>query len=179
LKPPNDRAYSAALNTGLWMAVGGFFLGAFILLAGASQGKHPSGVILMIAAGIFIAIFFIGLFVLMYTLASGLGRASGAGKAPMQCDNAFVVARYGITGVGETIFDEIYLDMDDPKLKLFVRLNIPGIGSAEYRCNDIIWRECGESMVGTAMIQGNWVGSFVRYIGHGQGNPHLYDVAPQ
>ncbi|HEY3782747.1 MAG TPA: hypothetical protein VGL56_16815 [Fimbriimonadaceae bacterium] len=179
LKLPNDRTFSAALNVGLWMSVGGFFLGAFILLAGAAQGRHKSGEVLMVIAGVFIAIFFIGIFVLMYTLAAGIGRANGTGKTPMRFDNTFVVARYAISSLGDTVFDESYIDRDDPSTKFYVRLNIPNIGSAEYRCNEAIWQECGESMMGTALIQGNWIGSFTRYIGHGQGNPHEYGVAPQ
>ncbi len=133
----------------------------------------------MVIAGIFIAIFILGLCVLMYTLAAGIGRANGSGKTPIRFDNTFVVARYAITSLGETLFDESYVDMDDPGTKLFVRLNIPNVGSAEYRCNDVIWRECGESMMGTAIIQGNWLGSFTRYIGDGQGSVHTYHVAQQ
>lgn len=179
MKPLNDRAYSHALHIGFWFTGAGFFLGAFTLLAGVTQGKHPSAIWFEAIGGFFIGLFFIGLFTIMYTLARGLGKVNNTPKQVRRCDYAHVVARYAITALGETIFDASYVDVDDPKTQLLVRLNVPGYGSHEYRCNPIIWGQCGEGLTGTAMIQGDWIGQFIRYIGDGEGHPYAHqEMAP-
>jgi hypothetical protein len=154
--------------------IGGLVIGGILFLAGVVRGGSV-GVIA--TAGFFVALFFVGLVIVIVALAMGLQAGKGSSKSVCRYDNVNVIARYVMNGLGETIFDESYIDPEDPKTRYFVRLAIPGLGSAEYGCEAAVWGQCGEGMVGMALIQGPWCGQFVSPTSVGPTNPYGRDTA--
>lgn len=118
--------------------------------------------------------FFIGVVVAAYTLFSGLRTESQGGKVTTvtEIPGARITARYAINMIGETIFSEQDILFDDPKTKLYVRLQLPNAHSTEVKCPAEVWLACGEGMYGTALLQGDWLGGFRPTVGTGQGDPY-------
>lgn len=172
MKGGSDRTYSTLLIVGVGLMVGSGILGAMMLFAALAQGSSKStGIPILATAGFFILLFLIGLGLVVFTLAVGLRKASGSSKTITRYENTKVIARYAINSTGETLFDESYILPDDPNVKLYVRLEVPGLGSSEYRCNMPVWGQCGEGQRGAAMIQGSWIGQFLAYP-PGQAGPY-------
>jgi len=170
MKRSSDAAYSNWLIAGIGMLVGGFLLGAMMVIAGSGSRS----IVLVAMAGLFFLVSFAGLVVLVVTLSAGLRSTSRSTKAaPLRLDAARIQARYAINSLGETIFDESYLDFEDPKTKLYVRISAPGMNGSEFKCQAPVWTRCGEGMEGTAVIQGDWLGQFFPKIaGPSQGDPY-------
>ncbi len=172
-----DKAYGAVLYWGFVLAGGGFLIaGAFVF---ASLLPFPNGVkgALMGLAGVALIAFVVGLVILISTLLLGLGRTDNHQRKVFRYDNTRVIARYAVTGIGETIFDEMYIDPDDNKVKYYVRLQLPNGESHEFHCNAIIWSHCGEGLQGSALVQGDWIGQFIPAIGDGEGHPYRQEIA--
>ncbi|MEQ1934518.1 MAG: hypothetical protein ABL962_11695, partial [Fimbriimonadaceae bacterium] len=74
--------------------------------------------------------------------------------------DAHIIGRYATNGIGEMLFDEQYLDFDDPKTKLYLKIEVPGRPSIELKTNQAVWLTCGEGMKGIAHLQGSWLGKF-------------------
>lgn len=172
-----DKAYGNVMFWGAALAIGGF-IGAGILL---TLGFLPFPQIIktgaMGLAGVALLAFVAGLLLLLFTLLAGLGKINNRGKRVFQHNDVKVIARYSINGIGETIFDERYMDFEDPKIKFYVRLQQANGFSAEYHCNAIVWGHCAEMMTGTALIQGDWIGQFIPQFGDGQGDPYRPEMA--
>jgi hypothetical protein len=154
---------------GVGLLIGGLVLGAIFMFVGSIMPGDVRTIIFALA-GLCSLAAIVGIILCGITLLSGLNVATPKARNVVIHSDAKVIARYAIDGQGQSTFDEEYLDFDDPKLKFYVRLELHGLGSAEYNCNSAVWSECGESMRGTAYIQGNWVGQFIRTIGTGQGD---------
>jgi len=167
-----DKAYGNALFWGAALAIGGFFgSGLFLILCAFPVGQTVRNAALYLS-GLSLIVFVIGLIFLLFTLLAGLRRTNGRPRSVLQYNDSKIIARYAVNGHGETLFDEYYMDVEDPKLKFYVRIQLPNGNSAEYHCNQIVWRHCGEAMTGTALIQGDWIGQFTPQFGAGQGNPY-------
>lgn len=88
--------------------------------------------------------------------------------------DAQITARFAINRLGETIFDADYLDFDDPKTKLYIKITAPTVNQLELRTNPAVWGSCGEGMRGHAHVQGDWLGQFERVaVTPPTGNPYL------
>jgi hypothetical protein len=177
---PSDKAYSTALMVGLCLMGAGLFLAMLMFVVGAIQSARmggSNGLPIFAASGVFTAIFLAGVLTTGVTLVAGMRRATFGAKSVWRVDGARVQARYCVNHLGETIFQEEYIDFEDPQTRFFVRLEIPGRGTSEYRCAAPVWGQCGEGLTGNALVQGDWVSQFVRDIGDGRGNPYRSDVA--
>lgn len=75
-------------------------------------------------------------------------------------NDALIIGRFATNAIGEMLFDEAYVDFDDPKTKLYVKVEIPGRPSIELTTNRAVWSNCCEGMRGAAHVQGNWLGQF-------------------
>jgi hypothetical protein len=167
-----DNAYGNLLYWGAVLAIGGFVCAALFMVAAVFP--FPGGIktVIVVFADLSVVAFIVGLLMMLATLLAGLRRTSGRPKSALQYPDTRVVARYAINGHGETLFDETYIDMEDPGVKFYVRLKLPNGHSSEYHCNPIVWSHCGEAMSGTAILQGDWIGQFIPIIGSGQGDPY-------
>jgi hypothetical protein len=178
VKPGQDNQISTWLFVGAVLIVLGMFSGVgsmFMIVRG------PAGILASLGFGALL--FMIGLVIVLATLLVGVAKTSSASltKQVKQINNAKVTARFATNSIGETLFSEQDIFFDDPKTKLYVRLEVPGIrgGSVEFRCNEQVWLQCGEGMSGTAYAQGDWMGRFEPLIGTGQGSVHGYGVASE
>ena len=148
-----DSRYASMLYVGFVLVVGGFVGTGLCFLLGM-----PVLIIVICILASIAGLIFLGI-----TLSSGLLsiRKSGSAKQVLQVNNARIIARFATNANGETLFDENFVDFDDEKTRLYIRLQIPARGSEEYRCNRAVWAQCGEGMTGTAFLQGDWIGQFI------------------
>lgn len=108
-----------------------------------------------------------GVGVLIGTIVMGLRRTSDRSyrAEPIRVPGLRVLSRFAITPVGETVFNQDYVDMEDPKTQLLVQVRYPGGRLEELRCAPDVWTQCGEGMVGDGIVQGKWLGGFAVHIG--------------
>lgn len=71
-----------------------------------------------------------------------------------------IIARFAISEIGETLFSEDDIDFDNPKTKPLVKLQYSNGEVHEFACHPTVWRQSGEGMTGTAIIQGGWLSAF-------------------
>ncbi len=174
-----DKAYGNVMFWGAALAFGGFIGAGLFLILGFLPFPQIMKSGAMGLAGLALLAFVAGLLLLLFALLAGLGKINNLGKKVFKHDGVKVIARYAINSIGETIFDERYMNFEDEKLKFYVRLQLPNGHSAEYHCNEIVWGHCAEMMTGTALIQGDWVGQFIPLFGDGQGDPYRPEMAAQ
>lgn len=151
----DDRRLSNILFAGFVLLLLGGVGSGFMFLATLSFGAGA-----YIAAGIFGILFLGGLGLLIYGLATGLGfnRRMGRVTDIRPISGATVVARFAENEIGDTVFS----DFDPEGAKLYVRLAVPGGRSLELRTSAEVWHSAGEGMLGTAYVQGDWLGRFER-----------------
>lgn len=115
-----------------------------------------------------------GLLLLGYGIVTGLRveRKAASSSTAVQIPNSRIVARFAINSIGETLFSEMDIDFDDPRTKLFIRIEPTQGPQIELTTNEAVWSQCGEGMTGTAVVQGDWLGSFVVTRGVGEGDPY-------
>jgi hypothetical protein len=76
--------------------------------------------------------------------------------------NCRIMARYGVKKNAEVVpSDQIYYEDCTPYVRIFSIRR----GAVELRCEIPVWEQCGEGMLGEAIIQGRWLSSFTPYIG--------------
>jgi len=145
---------------GLLCVISGLLMGPVM----AVDGLTATGALIAVAAGVI---------ALMAKLALNDLLVSGKGKVAV-LDGCQIAARFAINRIGETLFDADYVEFDDPKTKLFVRLNRPNLPSLEVRTNQHVWLACGEGMYGSAHVDGDWMGRFEQRVPPTpQGNPYI------
>lgn len=117
---------------------------------------------------------FVGLGLLGYGLFKGLYTERSASKevAAVQMPESKIVARFAVNSIGETLFSDLDIDFEDPKTQLLIRVAPPEGDQIELRTNEQVWSQCGEGMTGTAVVQGDWLGSFIPALGTGEGGPN-------
>lgn len=77
--------------------------------------------------------------------------------------NCRVMARYGVDDRNEIITADWAYDSEG--FRPFVRIHCPTRGAMELECAMPVWEQCGEGMLGEAVIQGRWLSSFRSYVG--------------
>jgi len=123
-----------------------FFNPAFILLAILCVLMVLGGIGL-IGASIF------------YGIALEKGTQSGPEVVEPNCR---VMARYGVNSRNEMVSSDWATESDD--FKPYVRLHSPRKGAMEFQCAFQVWDQCGEGMIGEAILQGRWLSSFKPYV---------------
>lgn len=163
--PKDDRKIANVMMVGLSM------IGIGLLLNLATLVYVP-----FLIAGI--PLFLLGLVVTGVGIVMGLRVEKGASKSKelIRIDDCHVVAKFATNVVDEVFFNEEDILFDDPKTKLYVRLQPPQGRQLELKTNEAVWKSCSEGVRGTAVVQGDWLGSFVMVRGTGSGNP--YDRPP-
>lgn len=112
----------------------------------------------------FVLIFLCGLVLLCLAVFYGvvLERKSHGG-APRVEANCRVMARYGVNQNNDVMSSDWAADSDD--FRPFVRLYSPTRGALEFECAMPVWDQCGEGLLGEAVVQGRWLSSFTPYRG--------------
>ena len=150
MKPPTVDSMSNQMMVGAGLMAGGFvgFLVSLIFFKS------------MVLGGLCVIAVIAGVFVLATTLGTGFrwNKANASATEEVSYDNCYIVARYAINEIGETVFSDF--DPDDLMVKLYVQIEIPGSRPHEYRTTSGVWGQCGEGMRGIARIQGDWLASF-------------------
>ena len=155
-----DADHGKAFMIGVWM-IGVGAVGAVALFAMASFFTGRAEILFSTLANLCVLIFAAGIIVMGYPLLLGAKDMSGAsGKKIVRYDQTRVVARYALNAADEMLFDESYINFDDPQTRFYVRLQPPNQVSREFRCGVPVWYQCAEGMLGIAYIQGDWVGQF-------------------
>lgn len=90
-----------------------------------------------------------------------LEKASKSGPELVE-PNCRVMARYGVNSRNEIMSSDWAVDSED--FKPYVRLHSPTRGAIEFQCAFPVWDQCGEGMIGEAVIQGRWLSSFKPYM---------------
>ena len=80
---------------------------------------------------------------------------------PVNHPDVLVVARFAVNEAGETVFQDF--DPDDEDTKLYVQLKFPGGRNQEFRCPMAVFECCCEGFRGSAVAQGDWLGSFTAF----------------
>lgn len=155
---------------GLGLFIGGGFFATMCLMGAIGGGG--AGMFAMAGVGFVAVLAGIGLLITAIVMGLRQNKKLGNAKDAVSVANSKVIARYVTNSAGETIFDLSFVDWGDPKTKLLVRLEAPGYGTHEYRCNLPVWESAPEMCKGTAIIQGDWLAGFKPTIGAGQGNPY-------
>jgi len=157
----DDKGLATIMMVGLWM------MGIAVLLIVAS-------VVNLYFFIVAIPLFLIGLIVTGYAVLKGLHTEKKASRSgtPHQIPDCLIIAKFATNGIGEMIFNDYDILMDDPKVKFYVQMQAQTGSKMELTTNSTVWQTCGEGMRGTAMVQGDWLGAFAPMIGSGQGNPH-------
>jgi hypothetical protein len=149
-------------------------LAGFMVAAGLCL--TPCGILALGPVVAIIGILLILGALLVWGLAVGQGLSSNKKASTtttiLAIGESKIIARFGVNHLGETIFQEEYLDFDDPSTRLFVKLAEPDGRRYELRTNEHVWRNCGEGMRGAAQVQGDWLASFTPHMGQGVGNPY-------
>ncbi len=157
----DDQRLASVMMVGLWM------MGIAVLF----------GIAVVVNIYFFIIaipLFVIGLGVAGYAVLRGLNveKKGQTATAAYQVPDSLIIAKFATNAVGETLFSDFDILMDDPKTKFYVQIQ-PGQGRMmECKTNATVWQGCGEGMRGTAMLQGDWLGAFQPVIGSGQGRPN-------
>lgn len=123
-----------------------------------TQGKDPS---LLIVAGFGPLFILLGIGLAIGGLVWGLAvNRKAANSPPMTYPGSRVLARYALLpGTDEMMFEDM-----DPTLegiRFFAQMRLPDGRTPELRCPYPVFQLLGEGMVGTATVQGDWIGSFV------------------
>jgi hypothetical protein len=166
----DDAKLTNLMTAGIWLMVGGFCLGGFGFVMAVLSGS-PSMVALSGLGGLG---FVVGLIMIGATVLGGLRTEKKAATSTeaVQIPDCVITARFVTNSVGETLFSEEDIFFDDPKVKYFIRIQ-PSYGrQIELRTNMPVWQSCGEGMRGTAVVQGDWLGSFTHQRGRGEGTPY-------
>lgn len=154
---------SNQVSTLLMVGVGGLVLGIFMIMFGilSSMAVGQSG---MALAGLGILFSLGGGGLALGSVLYGIRQERGDSRETRvtTIENVQITARFGMNRLGETIFDADFLDFDDPKTKLFIRISTPTSGQVELRTSSAVWGACGEGMRGIAHVQGDWLGQFER-----------------
>lgn len=159
----------------LLAGIGGLVVGGILIFFGLiSSVAIGLGGIALLGLGILLS--FVGLCLMLGTLIYGLKQEKGDAKETtiVTIQNSTITARFAINRLGETIFDADYIEFDDPKTKLYIRLSAPGQPQIELKTNRPVWSACGEGMRGHAHVQGDWLGRFEQIaIPPPSGNPYI------
>lgn len=140
------------------MIIVGYFGGFLMLGGGAVAGS--AGVILMAIAGLTIMV--LGFLVIGVAVVYGFVTVNKQRSSPpASYPDVLVVARFAINEANEMVFQDF--DPEDPDTKLYVHLKFPGGRNQEYRCPFPVFESCGEGMRGSAVVQGDWLGSFTAF----------------
>lgn len=97
---------------------------------------------------------------LIYGIKSERTEYSGVQKPLQHCR---IIARYAITRDHRMVTDETEFEFLD-RPKYFVKMLSPTEGSVEYQCHPAVFMNCGEGMMGDAVVQGQWLGTFRPYL---------------
>lgn len=171
LRKKDHAKVGSLLLYGLSALIVGIFALMFGLLGAAVFG---SPAIVMAVIGSFLALGggILALGVLIYGIRQEKGDSRETRVTTLE--NVQISARFAINRIGETLFDADYVDFDDPKTKLYVRLNRIDAPPIELRTNSSVWMGCGEGMKGRAHVQGDWLGQFEMIAGPPPtGNPYI------
>ncbi|MEQ1822102.1 MAG: hypothetical protein ABL949_06315 [Fimbriimonadaceae bacterium] len=166
------------LSTIIMIGLGGIVIGIGLIVMGLMTflATGPAGAA-MVGLGILLST--VGAFMTLGALVYGLRQERGDDRSAdiVVVRDALIIGRYATNSIGEMLFDEAYLDFDDPKTKLYLKLEIPGRPSLEVRTTRPVWSTCGEGMRGIAQIQGSWMGQFEPNIAapRATGNPYRTD----
>lgn len=145
----------------LLVVVGGLltvmlFGGAALRMAN-TQGKDPS---LLIAAGIGPLFILMGFAMAIGGLVWGFAvNRKAANASPITYPGSRVLARYALMPGS----DEMVFSMIDPTvegIRFFAQLRLPDGRTPELRCPYALFESLGEGMVGSATVQGDWIGAF-------------------
>ncbi|MBI1757115.1 MAG: hypothetical protein HYR64_08430 [Fimbriimonas ginsengisoli] len=72
--------------------------------------------------------------------------------------NCRIMARYCVNEVGDQM--PAGLHAPDEGTRAMIRLWSPERGASEYECALPVWEQCGEGMLGDAIVQGKWLSAF-------------------
>lgn len=156
---------SNLLIAGGWMTGIGIIGGMLSFISLAIFPIMPF-MILTILCGVSLVV---GLVLLGISLGSGIRAERGGDRASevTTYPDVKIVARFGTNYIGETLFSEEDLDLEDPETKLYVRLTTANQHRLELKTRPEVWFAAGEGMRGTALIQGDWLVGFRPTIGPG------------
>lgn len=129
----------------------------------------------------------LGVVIIVVGLAlSGLGFALGfrgarqatvPKQAPMRLTDVRVTTRFAeIPGIGMWFQD--FDTLDDPKMRFLVQIELPTGDIREFQCAQAVCEQCGEGMVGEAVVQGGWMSSFQPYTGRSYRDPSHLELFP-
>lgn len=106
----------------------------------------------------------VGIVMLLFAVFYGIAweHSTKVGN-PRTEKNCRVMARYGVNSQNEVLAANWAADYDD--FRPHVRLYSPQRGAMEFECALPVWEQCGEGMLGDAVIQGRWLSSFSPAIG--------------
>ncbi len=97
-----------------------------------------------------------------------LDKSSKSGPEVVE-PNCRIMARYGVNAQNEIMSSDWANDSEC--FKPHVRLHSPTRGAMEFQCAFPVWDQCGEGMIGEAVIQGRWLSSFKPYMSGIAGPP--------
>lgn len=166
----DDAKLSNLMTVGIWMIIGGLAIGAL----GFVMAMLSLATSMMALSGLGGLVFLIGLILVGATVVGGLRTEKMASTTTqaVQVPNCLIIARFATNSVGETLFSEEDIFFDDPKTKFFIRIQPEYGRQIELRTNLPVWQGCGEGMRGTAVVQGDWLGSFSKQLGTADGKPY-------
>lgn len=125
-------------------------------------------VVLTAACGVSLVV---GLVLLGFSLGTGIRSERGGNRAAvvLTYPDVKIIARFGTNFIGETVFSDADLDMEDADTKLYIQLITTERQRLELKTRQEVWYAAGEGMRGTALIQGDWLVGFSPTIGSGTG----------
>lgn len=158
-----QKAVGCMLFGGAVMVVGGGFLTMMLFGSAAvrmegSGGKDASG---WVMAGFGPLCILTGLAMVIGALVWGFAvNRKAANSLAMTYPGSRVLARYALMPGSE----EMMFSMIDPAvegIRFFAQLRLPDGRTPELRCPFPVFERLGEGMVGSATVQGDWIGAFV------------------
>ncbi|MCW5941875.1 MAG: hypothetical protein KIS66_06570 [Fimbriimonadaceae bacterium] len=107
----------------------------------------------------------------------GAKSVTAPNQAPMRMPDVRVTTRFAeIPGIGMWFQD--FDTLDDPKTRFVVQVELPTGDIREFQCDQAVCEQCGEGMVGEAIVQGGWMSSFHPYTGRSYRDPSHLDLFP-
>ena len=104
--------------------------------------------------------FLLGMVLVVAGIITGICIKSVEKTAPGQIiHDCRILSRFAINDVGEMVFS----DWEDyaPGGKLYIQLELPTNKTRELRTSWQVFLMCGEGMVGSVYLDGDWISSFV------------------
>ena len=142
---------------------------AWLMVVGIVLICGSAVMIVAMPAPLFIVIFLLlmvlGIGLIVMAVVYGIAYEKGTRRGPARVEpNCRVMARYGTNRDHEVVSADWATD-DPEDFKPFVRMYSPTKGAMELECAMPVWEQCGEGLLGDAVIQGRWLTSFTPKIG--------------